>query len=279
MFGHRSTAFSRTAIGIAVGAGLCLVGAGTSWSEDEGPGSTKSVKERASKESSPETASKEELDRLTTRTTSPAGFRRNDGPLYALPQVGKPRGRVGGGRRSAGAALPEVYALVPDHVGQTASEQPVLYWYLSSDAPATVKFELTLLDEESIDPLVDAKIESPERSGLQRVVLEDHGIRLTPGEEYQWSVAIVSDDENRSDDVVSSGWVERVSIAEEVSAAAAAASDADRVWVYGQAGLWYDALDAAYLEMMENPGDPKARAQFERLLSEAELPIPVMASK
>ena len=42
---------------------------------------------------------------------------------YTLPKVGKARGRVGGGRRGTGS-LPDVYALVPDHVGYTTSTSP-----------------------------------------------------------------------------------------------------------------------------------------------------------
>ncbi|MBW2424253.1 MAG: DUF928 domain-containing protein [Deltaproteobacteria bacterium] len=198
-------------------------------------------------------------------------------PLYVLPRVGKPRNRVGGGRRGAGAELPEIYALVPEHVGQTTSEQPVLYWYLSGTAPETVRFELTLNDEESIDPVVDTTILSPVRPGLQRFSLADHGVSLKPGEEYHWSVSIVSDEDNRSEDLVSSGWVERVTVPVELGSSTGSRGNGDRVRAYGQAGLWYDALDAAYEDMMARPDDPAARARFERLLADASLPVSAAA--
>ena len=37
-------------------------------------------------------------------------------------------------------AAPEIYTLVPDHVGYSASAQPVLYWYLSEKASSDVFF-------------------------------------------------------------------------------------------------------------------------------------------
>ena len=211
---------------------------------------------------------------------SPKELADDTGVLYVLPKVGKPRNRVGGGRRGAGGDLPRLFALVPDHVGQTSSEQPVLYWYLSSDAPATVKFELTVLDQESIDPLVDVKLTTPTRSGLQRIALADHNIRLRPGEEYQWSVAIVAEEEDRSKDVVTTGWVEHVLVPKEIGMQTHQAVGEDRVRLLAGAGLWYDALDEAYNQILEDPGDQRSRSQFNRLLRDAELPeSPVVIEK
>jgi hypothetical protein len=256
--------------------GLCLCGTHAAWS-DEAPSLKQANPTEAEKTASKEnpTAPDSELrtENLTTKLAPGYSIDHDSGPLYVLPKVGKPRNRVGGGRRSAGAALPDVYALVPDHVGRTSTDQPVLYWYLSAEAPATVKFELTLLDEESIDPLVDTTLTTPAESGLQRVALADHGVRLKSGEEYQWSIAIVSDEENRSDDLVSSGWIERVSMPGEFVASADEASQEDRVRVYAQAGLWYDALDAACTLVSQHPNDPRAKSPFERLLAEAALPL------
>ena len=79
-------------------------------------------------------------------------------PIYQLPKVGKPTGRVGGGRRGTGDGLPGLYAVVPDHVGYTTSRQPVLYWYLSDRVAGNVRLELTLIDEKSVDPLLDRQV-------------------------------------------------------------------------------------------------------------------------
>src|SRR5262245_47804164 len=68
-------------------------------------------------------------------------------PVYRLPKVGTPRGRIGGGRRGPILGDAEIQALVPDHVGQTTAAQPDLYWYLARPVQGEVAFEVTVVDE------------------------------------------------------------------------------------------------------------------------------------
>jgi hypothetical protein len=191
--------------------------------------------------------------------------------VYKLPKVGKPTGRLGGGRRGLGDDVPEVYALVPDHVGYTTSKQPVLYWYMAEGSTGQVKFELTLIDETSVDPLVDKRFPAPEKPGLQRIPLADHGVELRPGEEYQWSIALVTDPSDRSKDVVSSGWIERIPEPEGLADKLAAAGPEGAVSVYGEEGLWYDTLAAACDEVQRKQ-DEGSRQQLAGLLTEVGLP-------
>ena len=202
-----------------------------------------------------------------TEKTKPA--KKAGGPLYTLPSVGKPRRRVGGGRRGPAEALPEVFVLVPSHVGQTVSTAPVLYWYLDETNGRNLDFELTMIDEESIDPLVDAQLELPTAPGLQRIDLAKHGVKLEIGQEYQWSVALVGEGAERSADVVSAGWIERVPEPDGLAARVAAAGPDGAHAVYGAAGLWYDLLDAI---AKRADSDPAARADLARLLEEVGLP-------
>jgi hypothetical protein len=193
-------------------------------------------------------------------------------PLYQLPKVGKPTGRVGGGRRGAVADLPDIYTLVPDHVGYTMSGSPTLYWYLSERATGPVKFELTLIDEKSIDPLVDRQFAAPATPGLQRIRLADFGVTLEPGEEYQWSISVVPDAEDRSKDLVSSGWIERVPEPEGFSERLAAAGPSGAAAVYGAEGLWYDLLAVTCEKLAQHPDDAGSRAQLAGLLAQVGLP-------
>ena len=190
----------------------------------------------------------------------------SSGSLYKLPSVGKPRRRVGGGRRGPASELPKVFTLVPDHVGLTVSEQPHLYWYLSPDGPGTVAFELTLIDEESIDPLVDARISRPAQAGLQRLDLSEYGVSLALGQEYQWSVSLIANGDERSLDVVSTGWIERVTPSEALRASLQQTPPEQRAAVYGEAGIWYDMVTSLVEQL------PAARTDLERLLAQVDLP-------
>jgi hypothetical protein len=193
-------------------------------------------------------------------------------PLYQLPKVGKPRERIGGGRRGIAQEQPEVLALVPDHVGLTVNPQPVLYWYLSGDARGSARFELTLIDEDSVDPLIDAGLAGPVEPGLQRIDLAAYGIELAPDREYQWFVSLSPDAEQRSKDLVSSGWIQRVAKPADLAARLAGADADGARAAYGEAGLWYDVLDASARLAAQHPEDPRYRRQLAQLLEQAGLP-------
>ena len=203
---------------------------------------------------------------------SPPDATRVSPPVYRLPKVGKPRGRIGGGRRGPIAGVAEVRALVPDHVGQTTSPQPSLYWYLAEPVKGDVILELTVVDETSIDPLLDRRLEQPAVAGLQRVRLSELGVSLEPGQEYQWSVAVVPDPEDHSKDIVASGWVQRVPASDSLAEQLAAAGPEGAASVYGEAGLWYDMLDAAVERVRASPESEAYRQQLAALLEQAGLP-------
>ncbi|HSF01684.1 MAG TPA: DUF928 domain-containing protein, partial [Solirubrobacterales bacterium] len=124
-------------------------------------------------------------------------------PVYKPPLRGAPRGRIGGGTRGVGTETLVLSVLAPDHPGQTASEQPSLYWYISS--PTAFPVELTLMDPRGTDPLLEAKVPGPIKAGLQRFDLAAHGVRLEPGVPYRWYVAVVLDADRRSKDVLAGG--------------------------------------------------------------------------
>ena len=200
-------------------------------------------------------------------------------PVYRLPKVGKPRGRIGGGRRGPIAGVAEVRALVPDHVGQTTSPQPSLYWYLAEPVSGDVILELTVVDETSIDPLLDRRLDRPAVAGLQRVRLSELGVSLEPGQEYQWSVAVVPDPEDHSKDIVASGWVQRVPASDSLAEQLAAAGPEGAASVYGEAGLWYDMLDAAVERVRASPESEAYRQQHAELLEQAGLPTEAAGSR
>lgn len=78
-----------------------------------------------------------------------------------------------------------------DHTGLTLSSSPRLWWFLdqATDHPVQV----TIVDGESIDPLVRVELPGPHAAGLHAFDLAKHGARLTPGVDYRWFVSIVID--------------------------------------------------------------------------------------
>jgi hypothetical protein len=166
-----------------------------------------------------------------------AGF-----PVYKPPLRGTPAARVGGGTRGEGNDAAAVYVLAPEHTGLTSQPQPVLYWYLSRAIRAD--YEFVLIAEADYEPLLEITLSDVESAGIQRIALADHGVSLQPDVQYQWSVAIVVDRQQRSGDILASGMIEYVEPPAGIMARVANAGGEDRVRHYAAAGLWYDALQS-----------------------------------
>jgi hypothetical protein len=191
-------------------------------------------------------------------------------PAYKPPMRGAPGGRVGGGTRGTGREAFILSVLAPNHTGLTTSAQPVLYWYISS--PSSLPVELTLVDPQKTEPLLELHVKPPITQGVHKVRLADHGVRLEPGVSYQWYVAVVPDSGRRSKDILAGGSIELVTPPDGLAASLARASKADQPSVYAGASLWYDAI-AALGELIDEA--PRDRALLERrsaLLRQVGLP-------
>jgi hypothetical protein len=211
------------------------------------------------------------LDQTQTRaeTAAPGGA-----PTYRPPARGKPRARVGGGVRGSQRDLPSLHVLVPEHTGQTLSDQPSLFWHVDGLPPEHATLVFTLIDETSVEPLVEARLERPARAGIHRIDLAEHAVRLERGTEYEWSVALVVDSEQRSSDIVSAGWIDRV----EAPAGLGAAGEPRSVKAYAENGLWYDALAAAADDIRADPANVALRGVHDSLLRQVGLEMAVAGS-
>lgn len=191
-------------------------------------------------------------------------------PVYTPPQRGAPQRRVGGSSRGADDALPSVMLLVPDHVGLTVSETPALYWYLSK--PTSVRVEVTLIDEKGESPLIEYAIANANGPAVHRVDLTARKVLLKPGTEYQWSIAVVPNPNERSSDVMAGGVLKRVAMPKAIEARrAAGATKEELARLYAAEGIWYDAI-ALYSELIEqHPGDKSLREQRAALLEQVGL--------
>lgn len=189
-------------------------------------------------------------------------------PVYRPPLRGAPplTRLVGGGTRAKGKELPLLAVLAPEHTGLTVNEKPVLYWYLS--APVSDRLELTVIDETAIKPLLEVNLDPPKKAGVQRVSLANYGIRLKPGVEYQWSIALVPDPQKRSSDAITSGTIQYIAPPQPLSDKLAQAEPMTLSYIYAEEGYWYDAL-ASLSELIEaDPADRSLREKRAALLKQ-----------
>jgi len=187
--------------------------------------------------------------------------------VYKPPGVGQPARTIGGGSRGVAQVIPAVFAIAPDHVGRTASAQPTLFWSIDRVPPEGSHVEFSLIDGDSIDPTLELELPAPDRAGLHRIALGDHGVSLDPGVEYQWSVALVLDPNERSKDVVATGWIDRREPSPDAAASLGRATAAD----YAEAGFFYDALSTLSDEIERDPSNAELRQVRSDLLEQVGL--------
>jgi hypothetical protein len=192
-------------------------------------------------------------------------------PVYMPPRRGAPLARVGGGSRGIDDGLPFVSVITPEHTGFTSSKQPVLYWYISENMKT--RFEFALITEDDIDPIVEVTSEQEMQAGLNSMSLADQGITLDPGVPYQWSVALISDENKRSSDVVSTGRIELLELTEGQQAQLENASEEQAVMIYAQEGYWYDLFASLSRLIDKDPGNSELLAQRAALLEQVDLEV------
>ncbi|MCM2283215.1 MAG: DUF928 domain-containing protein [Desulfobacula sp.] len=161
-------------------------------------------------------------------------------PVYKPPLRGAPAGRVAGGTRGADQTFPYLCLIVPEHVGLTVSSQPVLYFYQSKTSPYPVEF--ILIQEQGISPILETRIASPGKPGVQSIRLADYGVRLETGIRYKWFIALVPDAQHRSKDILAAGGIEFIEQTPKIKEELATAPMSQIPNIYAEAGIWYDAF-------------------------------------
>jgi len=188
---------------------------------------------------------------------------------YKAPLRGAPATRVGGATRSGQATSMTLSVLAPDHTGYTVQDKPTIYWYVSKAITSPV--ELTVTAPEAIEPLLELTLTPPIKEGIHALRLTDHGIALKPEVEYQWFVAVVTNPDERSKDILAGGSIQRVAASESVRTKLNEVGEIMWPAVYAESGLWYDAVDEISKLIEANPADGGLWAQRASLLTQAGL--------
>jgi hypothetical protein len=160
--------------------------------------------------------------------------------------------------------------LAPDHIGYTVQEQPCLYWYISK--PITREIEFTVIERNGVKPLLEKVLMGPEKNGIQSICLAEHGVKLSKNIQYKWFVALVTDVEQRSKDILAGGIISMVNpspaLSEKLKADASGVAAAS---AYAEDGLWYDALDTISRMINAAPDRKDLRSQRNALLEQVGL--------
>ncbi|MBW2691486.1 MAG: DUF928 domain-containing protein [Deltaproteobacteria bacterium] len=199
-------------------------------------------------------------------------------PEYRAPHGATPRLRSGVRGFYFDAPYRPIMALAPEHVGQTASEAPSLYWYLS-EIPETPGFEFWIGSADSgsapgqpsgasagedSGTWIRKDLPSQARPGLQRILLSDYGVELEAGVEYSWTILSGLDADP-------TGWITRVELPAAVAKRLTQTSVGEAPAIYAEAGLWYDALSSLLELVSDHPNNGSLKAARLELLRQGGL--------
>jgi len=174
--------------------------------------------------------------------------------------------RVGGGSRGGVADDLSVEVLVPDQVAFTTQAQPSLYWYQSKEAKT--QCEVSVTEPKNPTPLLLLKSSAATPPGIHAIRLTKFNIKLKPNVLYRWSVAVIVDPENRSQDIIATGVIKRIDPSPELASKLSQASDTDKPALYAQNGIWYDALQSISDQIDHAPQDASLREERAGLLKQ-----------
>lgn len=141
-------------------------------------------------------------------------------------------------RKAEGKLTP----LVPfSHIGQTSSPHPTFTWFVPDRTPHPLQFRLFTRTGQ---PLYRTEIQS--QPGIMSVALPPNLPQLTIEQSYQWQVVLVCDPKVPSRNVVATAEIQVVEPdASLQTQLAAVQTPQQRIDLYAEAGLWYDAIAVA----------------------------------
>lgn len=205
----------------------------------------------------------------------PNGIAQNNSP-DPPPQTG---GRSGGSRGCDTAtpisreAPPALILLIPAQPqAKTSSTHPTLAWFVRDSQPQAMKFRLYEYQDnhEDVQLLLEQSYQS--QSGILVWSLPANLPKLGVGKRYLWQVELVCNPNRPSSNLYAEAEFEVVAIQPDLATQLAEATNArDRIQLYSQADLWYDALGLILKQSAPNPEVSLESLLEQGVLSEPEL--------
>ncbi|MUG97500.1 DUF928 domain-containing protein [Scytonema sp. UIC 10036] len=176
---------------------------------------------------------------------------------YRPPQDQKPpsgytdSSGVRGGCHIAGALSLTLLAPVT-HVGQTVSSHPTFVWFVPYDQQLPLEFTLYEFDTNNRPSKLAYKQQLQSSSGVMKLSLPQEKQGLITGKRYLWQVETLCDRDRPSHNLLVRAEIEVVQISSTLRVALANHQEKlQKVTLYAEAGLWYDAMTEA-LALTEN---------------------------
>ncbi len=206
--------------------------------------------------------------------------------------TGSPDNTVSGGTRGPEECMvndQKPVALVPaSEIGATVAEYPTLYWYMPKSRAKAVEFVLRDANQQQVYSVKYSLAQYAEKTTegnndyfvegspgvMSLTVPASAGLSpLEIGKEYQWELTVVCDPANndpaeeRNNRTSMTGGLKRVQADPNLAIRAQQASPEERVALYQNAQLWYEAVGTIVELQRQRPTDRNLAATWDKLLN------------
>ena len=201
--------------------------------------------------------------------------------VFRTPDIKGPSGRTitSGGIIPLSGIAPEKKptALIPEtNIGLTLAEYPTFFVYLpgikdlseyvSEREETRVEF---WLQDEARQTVYITELTLPNTNGIVMIKLPEDGSisPLEVGKKYQWDVAIVLDPIDRSWDLFTSAWIQRIEASPTLTENLQTTTPDNHPKVYAEAGIWQETLDSLATLRQSNPNNSTFITQWQNILN------------
>ena len=180
-------------------------------------------------------------------------------------------GTAGGGSRPAGGACSSTLsakssslaALVPGrNLGLTQAEHPNFLVYIPQTTAQAAEFSLF---DEQMNGIYQMSV-PVSKAGLVSIRLPDTAPPLVKDKPYYWTVALVCNPSDRTEDWVVGGWIESVEPSSSLKQQLANVTAVERVSLYAKHGFWYEALNTLVELQRTQPNNPAVVTAWAQLM-------------
>jgi Domain of Unknown Function (DUF928) len=165
----------------------------------------------------------------------------------------------------------QVNLLVPtiEPLPQTQSDHPTFSWYVANPPKLALTLQFSLIEPGKTRPVYQQQL-SNHQSGVMQLTLPDQIPGLEVGKPYRWSIAWGCNPNRVSEQMYQRAWIERSPINPPPQLQLQQTTSAsERLVVYAQSGIWYDAIALA----ANHKTDPKMQAYWQTLLQDGGLTL------
>lgn len=194
-----------------------------------------------------------------------------------LQDFGAPDQTAGGGTRGcfAPSANKSLTPLTPHNLKLasnqtvmplTVQSHPEFFWYVPETEAEMVEFALST---ENGDVIYQAELAVPETAGIMSVSLpREEQYALQEDTRYYWTVSLICDGSDRTADIYTDGWIQRLAADSELAQKVAQSQNPDD---FASAGIWQEALAYLARQRRDNPADSAIAREWKEFLESVDL--------